>query len=187
MSPKEIPIEYYRMSPKEYQVLYDELLQKGHIKPSINTCAVPALLTPKKEGSWRMCVDSRIKKQNNNQIPFSHSTGKWSIGPAWWFKNYRLCKEFILLTGHFCLKFIPSQKNINQMHSRWISFLQRFNFVIKLQSRKENRVADALSWKENILTILRGEVTAFEHLPTLYATSPDFQIIWFQCSNNLNV
>ncbi|CAA7409788.1 unnamed protein product [Spirodela intermedia] len=53
---------HYRMEPAKYEELsrqVQEFLDKGLIQPSLSPCAVPTLLAPKKNGTWRMCCDSR--------------------------------------------------------------------------------------------------------------------------------
>jgi hypothetical protein len=52
----------YKSNPekmKELQRQVDELMMKGYIRESMIPCAVPVLLVPKKDRTWRMCVDCR--------------------------------------------------------------------------------------------------------------------------------
>jgi hypothetical protein len=54
--------ETYRLTPQENEEVkmqVQELLDKGLIMESLSMCVIPTLLSPKKDGGWRMCTDSR--------------------------------------------------------------------------------------------------------------------------------
>ncbi|WVZ97349.1 hypothetical protein U9M48_042896, partial [Paspalum notatum var. saurae] len=64
----------YRTNPeeaKEIQRQVQELLDHGYVRESLSPCVVPIILVPKKNGTWRMCVDCRAI--NNITIRYRHS------------------------------------------------------------------------------------------------------------------
>ncbi|XP_074271567.1 uncharacterized protein LOC141595498 [Silene latifolia] len=59
----------YRCNPMETKELQiEELMERGYVRESTSPCVVPTLLVPKKDGTWRMCVDSRV--MNNITIKY---------------------------------------------------------------------------------------------------------------------
>jgi hypothetical protein len=63
----------YRTNPeetKEIQRQVQDLLDRGYVRESLSACVVHVLLVPKKDGTWRMCVDCRAI--NNITIWYRH-------------------------------------------------------------------------------------------------------------------
>eukprot|EP01018_Ginkgo_biloba_P024255 Gb_09199 [translate_table: standard] len=61
------------MENEEIRRQISDLMKMGHIKPNTSPCGSPVLLVPKKDGSWRLCVDYRvinkIKVKNRYPLP----------------------------------------------------------------------------------------------------------------------
>jgi hypothetical protein len=65
--------------------------------------------------------------------------------------------------------------------------MQKFTFILKYKSGKQNKVADALSRRVALLVTLQSEITSLEHLRALYAEDEDFKEVKEKCmSKQLN-
>uniref|UniRef100_A0A2N9IY41 Reverse transcriptase domain-containing protein n=1 Tax=Fagus sylvatica TaxID=28930 RepID=A0A2N9IY41_FAGSY len=63
----------YRSNPEEIKKLQrqvDDLMSKGYVRDRMSPCVIPVLLVPKKDGTWRMCVDCRAV--NNITVKYHH-------------------------------------------------------------------------------------------------------------------
>ncbi|KAI3453664.1 hypothetical protein Pfo_010327 [Paulownia fortunei] len=63
----------YKSNPKETKELQQQvhkLMEKGYVRESMSLCAVPVLLVPKNDGTWRICVDCQAIK--NITVKYRH-------------------------------------------------------------------------------------------------------------------
>ncbi|KAH9724544.1 hypothetical protein KPL70_007525 [Citrus sinensis] len=166
----------YRSSPeetKELQRQVNELMEKGYVRESMSPCAVSVLLVPKKDGTWRMCVDCRainnitVDEEKLRAIqewpsPTSVSNVRRFHGLASFYQ--RFVKDFSTLAAPLTevikknvgFKWGEAQEKAFQIiKQKFINApllsLPNFNKILEIEcdaSGKENIVADALSRRQ---------------------------------------
>ena len=78
----------------------------------------------------------------------------------------------MVYSDHQALRYLNSQKKLNPKHTKWISFIQGFAFLLKYKSGNSNIVADALSCRAVLLNKMRTQVLGFEEMKDQYQTDP---------------
>lgn len=62
--------------------------------------------------------------------------------------------EFGLYFDHEALRFLKLEKKLNSRHASWVSYLEKFSFVLQHKVGSSNKVVDVLSQRHNLLTTL---------------------------------
>jgi len=97
-------------------------------------------------------------------------------------QHYLLSKEFVIHSDHESLNFLKSQGKLNKRHARWVEFLEQFPYVIKHKQGKANIVADVLSRRHSLLSMLETKFLSFDHIKELYQDDNDFSSILSECN-----
>ncbi|KAJ8767539.1 hypothetical protein K2173_017608 [Erythroxylum novogranatense] len=201
----------YRSNPeetKELQRQVEELLERGHVRESLSPCAVPVLLVPKKDGTWRMCCsfcmdkvvylgfvisahgvhvdEEKVKAIKDWPTPKCISDGKRPIayfseklhGSQLNYSTYD--KELYAL-----VRALETWQHYlwPKEHAKWLEFIEIFPYVIQYKQGKENVIADALSRRYTLISTLSSKLLGFEYIRDLYASDSDFGNVFDACEH----
>ncbi|KAG7572513.1 Reverse transcriptase domain [Arabidopsis suecica] len=97
-------------------------------------------------------------------------------------QHYLLSKKFVIHTDHETLKHLRGQTTLKRRHAKWLEFVETFPYIIKCKKGKENIVADALSRRHALITIMDAKVMGFEHIKAIYEADPGFQEVYKETS-----
>jgi hypothetical protein len=96
-------------------------------------------------------------------------------------QHYLWPKEFVIHTDHESLKHLKRQQRLNKRHAKWVEFIETFPYVIRYKQGKENVVADALSRRYALLSMLDTKLLGFEYIKDLYVQDSDFGDVFNSC------
>ncbi|CAL0313886.1 unnamed protein product [Lupinus luteus] len=96
-------------------------------------------------------------------------------------QHYLLSKEFVIHSDHESLKYLKGQGKLNKRHARWVEFLEQFPYVVKHKKGKANVVADALSRRHTLLSVLETKLFGLECIKEQYEHDKDFSQLYASC------
>jgi len=96
-------------------------------------------------------------------------------------QHYLFPKEFVIHSDHESLKYLKAQGKLNKRHAKWVEFLEQFPYVIKYKKGKGNVVADALSRRHALLSMVETKLLGFKVLKGLYEDDKEFGQRYKEC------
>jgi len=93
-----------------------------------------------------------LKEHEKNYATHDLELASIVHAPRMW-RHYLMGNMFGLNTYHHILEYLFDHTQLNSKQSRWIEFLSEFNFEIKYIKGKENKVADTLNKRSQIMQI----------------------------------
>ncbi|KAL3598371.1 hypothetical protein D5086_006289 [Populus alba] len=97
-------------------------------------------------------------------------------------QHYLLPKEFVIHTDHEALKYLKGQNKLNRRHAKWVEFMESFPYVIKYKKGQVNVVADALSRRYALISMLNARLMGFEQVKDQYANDSYFANVVAECT-----
>ena len=76
------------------------------------------------------------------------------------------------------MKYLKGQGKLNKRHAKWVELLEQFPYVIKYKKGKGNIVADALSRRHALLSMLETKLFGPESLKDMYKDDANFAEIY---------
>ncbi|XP_010525370.1 PREDICTED: uncharacterized protein LOC104803186 [Tarenaya hassleriana] len=92
-----------------------------------------------------------------------------------------VAKEFVVHSNHETLKHLKGQTTLKRRHAKWLEFIETFPYIIKYKKGKENVVADALSHRHTLISVMEARLFGFEHVKAQYKGDRDFGTIVEEC------